>query len=173
MNLEKKKEIVEDLHEKFSRSKLVILAEYKGLDVKAMNDLRRSLREDRIECRVVKNKLLARASEGTHVSLIKESFKGPNAVVLSYEDPVSSAKRLTQFAKENERLKIKIGVMRERVLDAQLIKTLAVLPSREQLLGKLLSTMVGVPTALVNTLSAIPRGLVNVLCAIKDKKAEA
>ena len=173
MKLEQKKQIVEGLREKFSRSKVFIITDYKGLDVQKMSALRRKLREDGIECRVVKNTLLIRASEGTDVELVKDAFKGPNAVVLGYDDPVSPAKLLTQFAKENEKLEIKAGLLNGRVLAPADIKALAALPSREQLLSKLLSVMVAVPTNFVNVLSGVPRNLVNVLGAIKDKKEAA
>lgn len=173
MNVKEKKQIVDDLREKLSRSKVVIITDYKGLDVQTINDLRRKLREDDIEYRVVKNTLLERASEGTDASLIRDSFKGPNAIVLSYEDPVAPAKLLTQFAKDHKHLEIKVGVMGDRVLDVASIKALAVLPSREQLLATVLAGMVAVPTSLVSALSNIPRGFINVLNAIKEQKEAA
>ena len=95
MKIEDKKQIVDKLHDKFSRSKVVIVTDYKGLDVAAITELRRKLREAEIEYQVVKNTLLIRASEETDVALIKDCFKGPSAVALSYDDPVSSAKVLT------------------------------------------------------------------------------
>jgi large subunit ribosomal protein L10 len=115
MRLDKKKEIVEELHEKFSKSKVVIVTDYKGLDVAAITALRRKLREAGIEYRVIKNTLMARASEDTGVEAIRDSFKGPSAVALSYDDPVAPAKVLTEFAKENDKLEIKIGVMDGKV----------------------------------------------------------
>ena len=105
MKLEEKKQIVENLHERFSRSKVVIATDYKGLDVMMINDLRSKLREADIEFQVVKNTMLVRASEDTDVALIKDTFKGPSAIALSYEDPVAPAKILTDFAKENKKLK--------------------------------------------------------------------
>ena len=93
--------------------------------------------------------------------------------MLGYDDPVSPAKLLMQFAKENVQLEIKAGFLNGRVLGPSDIKALAALPSREQLLSKLLSVMIGVPTAFINTLNGVPRNLVNVLCAIKDKKEAA
>ena len=173
MKIEEKKQIVEDLRDKLSRSKVIIITDYKGLDVQTINDLRRKLREGDIEYRVVKNTLLERASEGTDASLIRDNFKGPNAVVLSYEDPVAPAKLLTQFAKDHKHLEIKAGVMGDRVLDLTSIKALASLPSREQLLANLLAGLVAVPTSLVSALSNIPRGFINVLNAIKEKKEAA
>lgn len=171
MKLDQKKQIVKDLNERFSRSKIVILTDYKGLDVTAMNDLRRKLREAEIEYKVVKNTLLIRASEETDVALIKEAFTGPSAVALSYDDPVAPAKVLTDFTKNYQKLEIKVGVMNGRVLDLSAIKTLANLPSREVILSQLLSTLNGVPTSLLRTINGIPQSLLNVLQAIKEQKA--
>lgn len=135
--------------------------------------MRRKLRDVDVEYKVVKNTLLVRASEDTDAALIKESFKGPSAVALSYDDPVAPAKVLSDFAKENEKLEIKIGVMEGKILDISAIKALSSLPSREVLLAQVLSAMNGVPTALVGVLSALPRQLLNVLQAIKDQKEAA
>ena len=173
MNIDEKRKIVEDLSAKFTRSKVVIVTDYKGLDVTTINDLRRKLRSADIEYRVAKNSILIRAAEGTDVTLIKDWFKGPSAVALSYDDPVAPAKVLTLFAKEHKMLEIKAGVLNGNVLDVQAIQALSVLPSREVLLGQVLSAMQGVPTALVNALSNIPGRLLNVLQAIKDQKAAA
>ncbi len=170
MKLDKKKEIVEELHEKFSRSRIVILTDYKGLDVISINSLRSQLRKAEIEFKVVKNTLLIRACEGTEAELIKEKFIGPTAVAISYEDPVAPAKVLTDFAKENDKLEIKSGVLRGKVLKFDDIKALSSLPSREVLLGQVLSAMNGVPTAFVRVLSAVPQQFLNVLMAIKDQK---
>ena len=173
MRLETKKEIAAELHEHFSKSAVVIVTDYKGLDVAAVTDLRRKLREADVQYKVVKNSLLARASEGTDVEVIKDSFKGPNAVAFSYTDPVAPAKILCDFAKENDKLDIRVGVLNGKVLDAAAVKALSALPSREQLLGQVLSVMNQVPTSLVTALSDVPRRMVNVLNAIKDQKEAA
>ena len=173
MKIDEKKRIVENLHEKFSKSKVVILTDYKGLDVDSINDLRRKLRETQIQYQVVKNSLLIRASKDTDVELIKDSFKGPSAVALSFDDPVSPAKVLTNFAGENEKLEIKVGVMNGKVLDISAIKALSALPSREVLIGQLLSVMNGVPTGFVRALVDVQRRLLNVMMAIKEQKEAA
>ena len=173
MKIDEKKRIVENLHEKFSKSKVVILTDYKGLDVDSINDLRRKLRESQIQYQVVKNSLLIRASKDTDVELIKDSFKGPSAVALSFDDPVSPAKVLTNFAGENEKLEIKVGVMNGKVLDISAIKALSALPSREVLIGQLLSVMNGVPTGFVRALVDVQRRLLNVMMAIKEQKEAA
>ncbi|MBT8359296.1 MAG: 50S ribosomal protein L10 [Deltaproteobacteria bacterium] len=173
MKIDEKKRIVEDLHEKFSNSKVVILTDYKGLDVDSINDLRRKLRELQIQYQVVKNSLLIRASKDTDVELIKDSFKGPSAVALGFDDPVSPAKVLTDFASENEMLEIKVGVMNGKLLDISSIKALSSLPTREVLLGQLLSVMNGVPTGFVRALVDLQRRFLNVMMAIKEQKEAA
>ncbi|UCD90506.1 MAG: 50S ribosomal protein L10 [Desulfobacterales bacterium] len=173
MKLEKKKEIVRELKEKFARSKVVIVTDYKGLDVTTINDLRRKLGEVDVEYKVVKNSLLIRASEKTDSELIRDSFKGPSAIAVSYDDPVAPAKVLTKFAEENKNLEIKVGVLNGKVLDPNAIKALSRLPGREILLGQLLSTFSGVPTAFVRVLSALPAQLLNVLQAVKSQKEAA
>jgi large subunit ribosomal protein L10 len=173
MRLEEKQKITEDLHQRFSKSAIVVVADYKGLDVSSMNDLRRKLREEDIEFQVAKNTHLMRAAKDTDVALIQDYFKGPSAVALSYKDPVAPAKILTQFAKDNQKLEIKAGVLKDKVLDVDAIKALAKLPSREVLLGQLLSVLNEVPTSFVRTIAEIPRSLLNVLMAIRDQKEAA
>jgi large subunit ribosomal protein L10 len=173
LRLEEKQKITEDLHERFSKSAIVVVTDYKGLDVSSINTLRRKLRAEDIEFQVVKNTLLIRAAQDTDVALIQDFFKGPSAVALSYSDPVAPAKILTQFAKDNQKLEIKGGVLKDKVLDADAIKALAKLPSREVLLGQLLSVLHQVPTSFVRTIAEIPRSLLNVLTAIRDQKEGA
>lgn len=170
MKLEKKKEIVKNLHEKFARSKVVIVTDCKGLDVSTMNDLRRKLREFEVEYKVAKNSLLIRASEETDVELIKDCFKGPSAVALSYNDPIAPAKVLIKFSDEHEKLKIKTGVMNGKVIDLNAIKAMSALPPREVLLGQFLSVANGVPAGFVRVLNAVPVKFLNLLQAVKEQK---
>lgn len=170
MNLSDKKKVVEQLNERLSRSCIVIVTDYKGLDVTTINELRRKLREGNIDYQVVKNTLLTRAAVQTDVDLIKDRFKGPSAVALSYEDPVAPAKILSDFAKDHDALEIKVGVMNGQVLEVSQIKALSALPSREELLAQFLSVLNAVPTKLVRTLNEIPKKFVLVLAAIKDQK---
>jgi large subunit ribosomal protein L10 len=173
LNLAEKKKIVEQLNERLSKSCIVIITDYKGLDVPTINDLRRKLREQNIEFQVVKNSFLTRASTGTDVDLIKDHFKGPSAVALSYDDPVAPAKVLTDFSKNHDALEIKVGVMNGQVLELSQIKALSALPSREELLANLLATLNAVPASLVRTLSEIPKIMLYVLSAVKAQKEAA
>jgi len=173
LDINQKKQIAEDLQARFEKCVIVILTDYKGLDVAAMNDLRRKLREANTEYQVVKNSLLVRASEGNDVTLIKDQFKGPSAIALSYDDPVAPAKVLTDFVKDNSNFEVKVGVLNGKIIDFNGIKALSSLPSREVLLAQVLSTMNAVPTSLVTALSDVPRRMINVLQALKDQKEAA
>jgi large subunit ribosomal protein L10 len=173
LDLSEKKKIVENLQERFSKSAIVIITDYKGLDVATINQLRGKLKEENIEYQVVKNTLLTRASAESDVDLIKEHFIGPSAIALSYDDPVAPAKIIMDFAKEHEALEVKVGVMNGKALDAGQIKALSMLPSREELLAKFLSVLNGVPTSLVRTLSEIPKKMIYVVLAVKDQKEAA
>lgn len=173
MKLSQKKQIADDLQQRFSKSKVVIVTDYKGLDVAAINLLRKQLKDLEIDYKVAKNTLFVRASQETEVALIKDIFKGPNAVAISYDDPVAPAKVLTEFAEKHKALEIKSAVMNGKVLDPAAIKALSALPSREVLLSQLLSALNGVPVKFVRTLNAIPVQFLNVLEAIKTQKEAA
>ena len=168
-----KEELVKGLQEKLSTAKVVITTDYKGLDVAAISDLRRKLKEAGVEYQGVKNTLLRRVAEDNQMALMEECFKGPSAIAYSFDDPVAPAKVLTEFAKENDNLEIKAGVMEDQLLDLAAIKALSSLPSKEVLLAQLLSTINGVPTSFVRVLNAVPQGFVNILSALKDQPAEA
>ena len=173
MKIEDKKKIVEDLKEKFATTKVVIVTDYKGLNVAQMTELRRNLSEANVEFQVVKNTLLTRASKDTDAELLADVFKGPSGIALSFDDPVAPAKVLTQFAKDNQKLEIKAGVMNGKRMNLDAITALSKLPSREELLAQVLSTMNAVPAGFVRALADVPRRMANVLNAIKDQKEAA
>lgn len=173
LNLAQKKDLVTDLNRKFGDKKILILVDYKGLNVPKMADLRARLREVNVELIVVKNTLLSRAAEGTDVELVRDYLEGPNAIVMSYDDPVVPMKVLREFAKENDKLEIKAGVLQGGLLGYQDLKALSDLPSREVLLAQVLSTMNAVPTGFVRALNNVPERLVYALRAIKDQKEAA
>ena len=173
MKLDAKQEIVAALREKFDAAKVVIVTDYKGLDVAQMNDLRRKLREADVAYQVVKNTMLIQAVQDTNAAQLVDVFKGPSAIALADKDPVAPAKVLTQFSKDTDKLEIKAGVMDGKLLDLVAIGALAKLPSREELLAQVLTAMNAVPRSLVNALADVPRRLVNVLNAIKEQKEAA
>lgn len=173
LNISQKKELVERLSKLFADSEISILVDYKGLDVEAVTALRAKLRQAGIHMEVVKNTLLKRAAEGTDAALMNDYYKGPSAIVLSEQDPVAPAKILVDFAKDNDKLEIKAGALSGKLLDIEEIKQLAKMPSKEELLAKLVYTLNAVPTSFVNVLSGVPRSFVNVLNAVKDQKEAA
>ncbi len=170
MKREQKQELVEALHGKFSKAKALVLTDFRGLDTSAMHALRRRLREVSVEYQVVKNTLMSRASEGTDMALLKDYFSGPSAVAFSYDDPIAPAKILTKFGEEHAALKVKAGVVGGKAVDAEGVKRLSKLPSREILLGQMLSVLHGPARSLVTVLQGVPRSLLGVLHAIKEQK---
>lgn len=173
LNLDQKKALVEDLHTNLESAAVMIVTDYKGLNVEEVNDLRRKLKEVGVEYRVVKNTLLKRAAENTDAALATDFFVGPTSIALGYDDPVAPAKVLSDFAKDNPKLEIKAGVLSGKLITTDQITSLAKLPSREVLLSQLLSVMNGVPTAFVRVLNGIPAKLVYALSAIRDQKEAA
>ena len=173
LNISQKKELVERLSKSLADAEISILIDYKGLDVLAMTDLRAKMRDAGVQVEVVKNTLLKRASEGTDAALMSDLYKGPNAIVLSSDDPVAPAKILVEFAKDHEKLEIKAATLSGKLLNIDDIKQLAKMPSKEELLAKLVYTINAVPTSFVNVLAGVPRAFVNVLSAIKDQKEAA
>ena len=118
----------------------------------------------------MKNTLLDIAAKETAFSVLADHFKWPVAIVLSYKDPVEPTKALIDFARKNPELEIKVGILDGKLLTKNDLTALSELPSREVLLGKLVSVMAAVPTSLVTVLSGVPRNFVQVLNAYCDKK---
>lgn len=173
MKKEDKASAVEELHEKFSRAKLTVMTECAGLPVNQITELRKQLRGAKAELRVVKNTLAIRAAEGTAVAVAKDAFKGPLAVVIGYDDPVLPTKLLRDFLKaekRDEKMRITTGVLEGKRLEPVQLVAVANLPSKDVLLGMLLSAMQGPIRGVVYTLSGILRKLVGVMVAIQEKK---
>lgn len=170
MDRRTKEQIVSGLQEKLKQAKLGVLTSFNAMNVEKMEALRNALRKNDAELKVVKNTLLGIASKETDFQILADHFKWPVAVVLSYKDPVAPTKALIEFAKKNPELEIKVGVLDGKLLSKSDITALAELPSREVLLGKLVSVMAAVPTSFVTVLSGVPRSFVQVLNAYCDKK---
>jgi large subunit ribosomal protein L10 len=168
-----KEKIVADLHQRLTRSQAVFVTDFTGLNVESINKLRRDLKQRGDEYRVVKKTLLRRASQETPVSAIEDLLVGPCGITISYGDPVASAKLLADFAKDREKFAFKGGVLQGRPISAADVGQLAKMPSREIILGQLLSALVAVPTGLVSTLSAIIQKFLLTLKAVEDQKAQA
>ena len=173
MNREEKVAEVAELSGKFAKAKIAIVADYKGLTVPVLQELRHNLRRNDAEFRVAKNTLLVRAVEDTSFKGLQEHFVGTTAITVSYGDPVSPAKILTEFCKDHPELTIRSASLDGKVLSADDIMALSKLPSKEVLLAQMLSVMNAVPTGLVQVLSAVPRTFLYALQAIKEQKEQA
>jgi large subunit ribosomal protein L10 len=165
-----KEQVVAELHEKLMHFNLAVLTNCSGLNVEKITTLRNALRKTDTEFRVVKNTLLRIASKETDLSEMQEYFKGPLAIALNHSDAVETAKVLIDFAKKNADLEIRAGMLNGKVITGDQLNHLATLPSREVLLGKLLSVLVGAQTGLVSVLNAVPRSMVQILEAYRIKK---
>ncbi|OEF96405.1 50S ribosomal protein L10 [Vulcanibacillus modesticaldus] len=138
---EEKQKLVADIAQKLKDSKSTIFTDYRGLDVAEVTELRKSLREAGVEYKVLKNTMVRRAAEQAELSDVNEFLTGPTAIAFSYEDLVSPAKILVDFAKEHEALEIKAGLLEGKLLSVDEVKALAALPSRDGLLSMLLSVL--------------------------------
>ena len=173
MNRDEKVTIVEELNGKFAKATLAIVTDYQGMPVSVLEGLRRELKKNNAEIRVAKNTLLRRAVAGTSFESIVDSCTGTTAVTVSYEDPVAPAKVVADFAKANPQLAIRAACMDGKALSVADIIALAKLPSKEILLGQLLSVMNGVPTGFVRVLNGVPCKLLYALNAVGSQKAQA
>jgi large subunit ribosomal protein L10 len=172
LSLEQKQAMVSEVSAKLTGAQAVIVAEYRGLDVERVTQLRSKARKSGVYLRVLKNTLARRAVQGTPFEKLSEQMVGPLMYGIS-EDPVAGAKVLSEFAKENELFVIKAGAMPGSVMSAQDIKALAQLPSREQLIATLLGTMQAPVAKLVRTMNEVPGKFVRTLAALRDQKEKA
>lgn len=138
---EEKSQLVADVTSKLKESSCTIVADYRGLTVKQVTELRRQLREAGVEFQVLKNTLVRRATAEAELTELDSALTGPTAIAFSKDDVVAPAKILSDFAKKNDKLSVKAGVVEGKVVDVNQIKALADLPSREGLLSMLLSVL--------------------------------
>ena len=170
MNREQKTDVVSALNETFSKAKFAVVADYRGLKVTELEKLRKNLRQSDAQVQVAKNTLLRLAVKGTAYEDLADSFTGTTAVAVGFAEPVEPAKILTAFAKEFNAFSIRSASLEGNLLKAEDVDALSKLPSREELLAKLLGTMAAVPTSFVRVLSAVPQKMLYALTAIKDQK---
>lgn len=160
---------VEEVSAMVAAAKAIVIAEFRGLDVEAVTRLRRQARGQGVQLRVLKNTLARRAMNGTPFAGLSDRLVGPLVYGLG-PDPVAVAKVLSTFAKESDKLVIKAGAMANFVMDEAGVKALAALPSREELLAKLMATMQAPIAQFVRTLNEVPSRLVRTLAAVRDAK---
>ena len=164
--------VVEEIAAEVAKAQAIVVAEYRGLEVGSITALRKQARESGVYLRVLKNTLARRAITGTPFERLADQLVGPLIYGMS-SDPVSCAKVLNSFAKGNDKLVLKAGALPNVSLDANGVKALAMLPSREELLAKLLGTMQAPIVKFVRTLNEVPGSFVRVLAAVRDQKEQA
>jgi large subunit ribosomal protein L10 len=172
LNLDDKKAVVAEVSAEVAGAQSIIVAEYRGLEVGDITVLRANARKEGVYLRVLKNTLVRRAVTGTPFEGLADKMVGPLIYGISM-DPVAAAKLLNDFGKTNQKLVIKAGAMPNYVMDEVGVKALASMPSREELLSKLLGTMQAPITQFVRTLNEVPTKFVRGLAAVRDAKEAA
>jgi len=168
-----KEQLVEEIKDRFSGSNAVLLADYRGLSVKEVQQLRVKLREAGAEMTVYKNSLTEIAMRELALPDMADYLAGPTAFVFAGEDPVAPAKALTAFAKDHKALELKGGLVENQVVNADGVKAIATLPSREELIAKLLGTMVNPLVGFARVLNGPVEAFARTVQAVADQKAAA
>ncbi len=173
ITLEQKKAVVAEVHEVADRALSAIAAEYRGLSVAEMTELRARAREGQVYLRVVKNTLARRAVAGTDFECMADGFVGPLILAFSEEDPGAAARLMRDFAKDHEALVVKLVALGGQLLEPGDIGRLASMPTREQALSMLMAVMKAPLDKLARTLNEVPGKLVRTVAAIRDQKEAA
>jgi large subunit ribosomal protein L10 len=173
LNLEDKKALVAEVAEVAAKAQSVVAAEYRGLTVSQMTELRAKARKSGVYMRVVKNTLARKALAGTSFEAVGPKLKGPLVLAFSKDDPGAAARVVKDFAKANEKLVATLVALGGQVLPAKDLDTVASLPTREQALSMLLGTLKAPVQKFVSTLAAAPSKLVRTVAAVRDLKSGA
>ena len=172
LNLEQKQAVVAEVSAQLAKAQAVIVAEYRGLDVARVTQLRAKARQSGLYLRVLKNTLARRAVKGTPFESLSDQMVGPLMYGIAV-DPVAGAKVIADFAKDNELFVIKGGAMPNTRMSDKDVKALAQLPSRDELIAKLMGTMQAPVAKLARTLNEVPGKFVRTLAAYRDQKEKA
>lgn len=173
LSLDEKKAIVAEVAERAAVAQSAIAAEYSGLTVEQMTGLRVRARESGVYLRVVKNTLARRAVADTSYACIQESLVGPLVLALSPEDPGAAPRLMTQFAKEHEKLVIRIVALPGQLLAAEDAARLAALPTRDDAIAQLMGVMKAPVARFVRTLAEPAAKLARTVAAVRDQKDAA
>lgn len=170
LTLEAKKAVVSEVADVAASAHSAVAAEYSGLTVEDMTNLRVEARKSGVYLRVVKNTLARRAVEGTDFECMKDSFTGPLILAFSQEDPGGAARVIDGFAKGNDKLVVKLVALGGKLLQPSDIKAVASLPTKDEAIAQLMSVMIAPVGKLARTLNEVPSKLVRTIAAIKDQK---
>lgn len=173
LRLEDKQAIVADVAEVASSALSAVVADYQGLTVAEMTELRNRARSQGVYIRVVRNTLLKRALKGSEYECLEEVLVGPTILAFSQEDPGSAARVAKDFAKDFAKFEVKALAVGGRLLSASNIDALAKLPTRDEALAQLMSVMQAPIAKLARTMNEVPSKLVRVIAAVKDQKEAA
>lgn len=173
LKLEDKKTIVNEVADVAKQAVSLIAAEYSGISVAQLTQLRKTARESQVYVRVVRNTLARRALDGTQFACIQEKLVGPLVLAFSKEDPGAGARLLKAFAKDNDKLKVKALALDNQLLGAEGLDVLASLPTRDQAIAQMMSVMLAPITNLARTLAEPHAMLVRTIAAIRDQKQSA
>ncbi len=169
LNRQEKAAVIEEVTGQLVGAQAVVVAEYRGLSVESVTQLRKDARAAGVYLRVLKNTLAKRAIAGTAFEGLSEKMAGPLIYGIS-SDPVAAAKVLVNFAKSNDKLILTGGALPGQVMGADGVKALATMPSRDELLSKLLGTMQAPIATFVRTLNEVPTKFVRGVAAVRDQK---
>ena len=173
IRLEDKQQIVSEVNQAANSALSAVLADYRGVAVGDLTELRKTARENKVYLRVVRNTLLKRAVAGTEFECIQEVLIGPTILAFSQEDPGAAARVLKDFAKENDNFEIKALSVGGKLLEASQIDVLAKLPTHDQALSILMSVILAPVTKLARTLNEVPSKVTRAVAAVRDQKQEA
>ena len=173
IGLEDKKQIVSEVNQAANSALSAVLADYRGVTVGELTELRKTARENKVYLRVVRNTLLKLAVDDTDFECIKEVLVGPTILALSEEDPGAAARVLKEFAEGNDEFEIKALSIGGKLLDASQIDVLAKLPTYDQAISILMSLMLALVTKLARTFNEVPAKVTRSVAAVRDQKQEA
>lgn len=161
---------IQEIKETALKAKVAIVSDYRGLTVEDITDLRRKLQQENGDYTVIKNTLAKIAFKGTDFEGIDEHLKGPSAIAFGFGDQVSPAKVLTKFIKEKKKTEIRGGMLDGKVLSVEQVRELSNLPSKEELLAKILGGLNSPATGLANTVTGVMRALVRAIDEVRKQK---
>lgn len=173
IRLEDKQQIVSEVNEAATSALSAVLADYRGVSVSALTQLRKSARENNVYLRVVRNTLLKRAVAGTEFECIQDALVGPTILAFSMEDPGAAARVLKDFAKGNDKFEVKALSVGGKLLGADQIDVLATLPTYDQAVSMLMSVMLAPVTKLARTFNEVPTKVTRAVAAVRDQKQAA
>ncbi len=166
-----KSEKIDEIKSKAEKAQVAIVTEYKGLSVEEITNLRRSLQKEGGDYMVTKNTLAKIALKGTDFEILTDSLTGPVAIAFGFEDQVSPAKLVAKFIKDTKKGVITGGALDGKLLDAKEVEALAKMPSKEELIAKILGSVNSPASGIVGSINAVMAQLTRAMAAVRDQKA--